>query len=232
MFEKDWNLFKLQLKMIMQEKIVFFYTLVVPIIMAFLNNNLNFRGNEVLYIYWAYIVVTTVLNGFLMNLVRVRESGFFRRPSNLIDSNFSILFTAFFVQLFVIQIQILVFNLVIDGFITPVSPYTFLYGFLVSFLTTIISISMMSLLLLFKCKQRTFYMIINLFLFGGLLLLNARPEGVWNYILTMINPFQFIYALYSVPCIINSFSLILGIFTLCYMLIGIVVLSRLTKKDD
>lgn len=230
MFENDWKLFKLQLKMIMQEKIVFFYTLIVPIIIAFLNNNLNFRGNEVLYIYWAYIVVTTVLNGFLMNLIRVRESGFFRRPSDLIDSNFSILFTAFFVQLFVIQIQIFIFNLVIDCFITPVSPYTFLYGFLVSFLTTIISISMMSLLLLFKCKQRTFYMIINLFLFGGLLLLNARPEGVWNYILTMINPFQFIYALYSVPCIINSFSLILGAFTICYMLIGIIVLSRLTKK--
>ncbi|KAE9560742.1 hypothetical protein [Companilactobacillus bobalius] len=232
MFEKDWKLFKLQLKMVMQEKIVFFYTLIVPIIIAFLNNNLNFRGNEVLYVYWAYIVVTTVLNGFLMNLIRVRESGFFRRPSNLIDSNFSILFTAFFVQLFVIQIQIFIFNLVIDCFITPVSPYTFLYGFLVSFLTTIISISMMSLLLLFKCKQRTFYMIINLFLFGGLLLLNVRPEGVWNYILTVINPFQFIYALYSVPCIVNSFSLILGVFTICYMLMGIIVLSRLTKKDD
>ncbi|CAJ1183692.1 hypothetical protein [Companilactobacillus paralimentarius] len=232
MFENDWKLFKLQLKMIMQEKIVFFYTLIVPIIMAFLNNNLNFRGNEVLYIYWAYIVVTTVLNGFLMNLIRVRESGFFKQPSELIDSNFSILFTAFFAQLLVIQIQIFIFNLTIDCFITPVSSYTFLYGFLVSFLTTIISISMMSILLLFKCKQRTFYVIINFFLFGGLLLLSTRPEGVWNYILTMINPFQFIYALYSVPCIINSFSLILGVFTICYMLIGIIVLSRLTKKNE
>lgn len=231
MFGNDWVIFKIQLQMAAKEKIVFFYTLGIPIIMAFLNKGPNFHGNEVLYIYWAYIVVTTVLNGFLMNLVQIRNSGFFKRPSPLIESKFSVLMTAFFTQLLIIQAEIVFFNLATHFLVTPVSPYTFLYGFLVSFLTTIVSISMMSLLLLLKIKQVTFVMIVNIFLLAGLFLLQVRPAGTWNYILTMINPFQFIYALYAVPCIFDLFSLILGIFTVFYVIIGIFILSCLTKSE-
>lgn len=229
MLGNDWTIFKIQLQMAIKEKIVFFYTLIIPIIMAFFNKGPNFHGNEVLYVYWAYIVVTTVLNGFLMNLVKIRNNGFFKEESPLIESRFSILTTAFFTQLLIVQGEIMIFNLIVHLFVTPVSPYTFLYGFLVSFLTTIVSISMMSLLLLVKMKQFTFLIIINLLLLFGLVLLQIRPAGTWNYILTMINPFQFIYALYSVPCILNLFSIMLGIFTISYLIVGIIILSCLNR---
>lgn len=231
MFGNDWVIFKMQLQMAVKEKIVFFYTLGIPIIMAFLNKGPNFHGNEVLYIYWAYIVVTTVLNGFLMKLAQIRSSGFFNRPSPLIESRFSVLMTAFFSQLLIIQAEIIFFNLATHFLITPVSPYTFLYGFLVSFLTTIVSISMMSLLLLLKIRQTSFTMIVNIFLLIGLLLLHVRPAGTWNFFLTAINPFQFIYALYAVPCIFNLFSLMLGVITIVYLIIGVLILSCLSKRD-
>lgn len=227
----NWMLFKVQLGIVLKEKIIFFYTLMIPIVVAFLNKGMNFHGGAVLYSFWSYIVVTTVLNGFLLNLIDLRESGRLKHLAHQVGSKFDVVVSAFFVQLLVVQLEIFIFNIIVQLFITPVSPYTFIYGFLVSFLATMCCVAMISFLFLLKIRKSHFNWIINILLFSGIILLRVRPRGIWNYFFTILNPFQFIYALYAVPYIINIDSLILGLITLSYLLMGYLILNRISVKS-
>lgn len=225
-------MFKLQLKIALKEKMVFFYTLIIPIIMVFINKGPSFRDNEVLYLYWAYIVVTTILNGFLMNVIQLRENGFLKTLSYLAGSRFSVVMSSFLVQLLIIQVEILLFNLVVTIFITPVSPWTFLYSFLVSFLAVFLCAAMLSGLLILKVKQNTFTVIINLFLLIGIFLLGIRPQRTWNYFLTVFNPFQLIYGLYNVPYTTVAFGIFEGTCTFVYLVMGFFIFDKISIKSQ
>lgn len=191
--------FKLQLKIALKQKIVFFYTLIVPIIVLFMNNRAEFKDQRALYIFWAYIVVTSILNGFMINIVDLRENGSLKTLSYMLGSKSVAIMASFLVQLIIIQVEILLFNLVVNFLVIRIPLTTFLYGFLMTFVTTVLTTAMLSIMFLFKVKQRTFNIFINLFLLVGIVLLGFRPSGIWNYLFTIINPFQFVLALYLIP---------------------------------
>lgn len=230
MLQNDLAIFRLQLKIALKNKIVFFYTLIIPIIMLFLNRGANFRDGYVLYLYWSYIVVTTILNGFMMSLIQLRETGFLKTLSYTVGSKLSVILSSFLVQLLIIQIEIFLFNLVVLFLITPISPVTFLYGFLVTFLSSIVCTSMLSVLFLLKIKERTFNVVINIFLFVDIFLLGMHPTGVWNYLLTIVNPFQLVYELYAIPATIDTFTITLGSVTTIYLLMGFFILNRVSES--
>jgi len=231
MFENDLAMFKLQLKLALKDKLIFFYTLIIPIIMLFVNRGQSLQDNEALYIYWSYIVVTTVLNGFLMKLIQLRENGFLKTLSYLTGSKLSIIMSAFLVQLVVVQLEILMFNLVVTVLITPVSLMTFLYGFLVSFMATLLCSAMLSGLLILKIKYVFFNLLIAGFLFSGIILLGIRPTGHWNYLLTIFNPFQLIYGLYVVPCTSIVFEIFIGICIICYLWMGFLIINNVSIRS-
>lgn len=232
MFQNDRAIFRLQLKVALRNKVVFFYTLIIPIIVLFLNQGEDFRDSSVLYAYWSYIVVTTVLNGFMLNIIRLRESGFLKTLSYTVGSKLSVILTSFLVQLLIIQGEIFLFNLVVLFFITPISAVVFIYGFLVSFLTAIVCTSMMSGLFLLKIKEATFNIVIDIFLFAGIVLLGIHPEGAWHYISSVINPFQLVYELYAVPATIDTFTIIVAFVTASYLIMGFFVLNKISVKSQ
>lgn len=232
MLENDFAMFKLQLKIAYKEKLAYFYTLIIPIVMVFINKGNYFQDNEALYVYWSYIVVITILNGFLMKIIKLRENGFLKTLIYLTGSKFSVLAGTFVVQLLNIQLQIVIFNLVVALFITKVSLITFLYGFLVSFLATFLCAAMLSGLLLLRIKTWWFNGLITIFLWIGIILLGIRPSGVSNYILTILNPFQLIYGLYFLPYASWYFIVLEGVCMLLYLALGYVVFERISLRQQ
>lgn len=231
MFENDLAIFKIQIRIALKERFYFIYTLIVPIIMVFINKTQDFQDNEALYIYWSYIVVTTVFNGFLINLIRLRESGFFKTLTYLIGSRHSIVLANLLVQFLVIQLEIFIFNLFVTIFITHISLVTFLYGFLVSFLAALLCSAMMSGLLLLKLKQEIFNLLISCFFIIGIVLLGMRPHGLLNYFLTLINPFQLIYELYNVHCSSVYEGIFLGLIAVGYLIMGGMIFKGVSIKS-
>ncbi|CAJ1178379.1 hypothetical protein [Companilactobacillus nantensis] len=231
MFENDWAILKVQIRIALKERFYFIYTLIVPIFMVFINKNQDLQDNESLYIYWSYIVVTTVFNGFLINLIRLREGGFFKTLTYLMGSRHSIVLANLLVQFFVIQLEIFLFNLVVTIFITHVSAITFLYGFLVSFLAALLCSAMMSGLLLLRMKQVYFNLLISCFFILGIGLLGIRPHGILNYVLTMINPFQLIYGLYVVHCTSGFYIIFISLCVVGYLIMGGLIFRNISVKN-
>ena len=231
MLENDWAIFKLQFKIAMKERIVFFYTLVIPFIMLFINRTEDFQDNEALYVYWSYIVVITLLNGFLMQVIHLRESGSLKTLTYMTGSKTSIILAVFLVQLLMIQSEIILFNLVVTLLVTHVSGLTILYGFLTSFLAATLCTAMLSGLMILKIKRTNFNLMINLFLLIGIILLGIRPSGVLNYWLTVFNPFQLIYGLYFLPMASGTFKILVASCTIIYLFIGIMILHKLSVKS-
>ena len=231
MFENDLAIFKIQIRIALKERFYFISTLIVPIIMVFLNKTEDFQDNEALYIYWSYIVVTTVFNGFLINLIRLREGGFFKTLTYLIGSRHSIVLANLLVQFLIIQLEIFLFNLFVTLLITHISAITFLYGFLVSFLATLLCSAMISGLLLLKLKQEFFNLLISGFFIIGIILLGLRPHGLLNYILTMVNPFQLIFGLYNLHCSSLHEGIFLGVITIGYLVMGGMIFKGISIKS-
>ncbi|GEO79629.1 transport protein [Companilactobacillus mindensis DSM 14500] len=220
MLKNEIAMFKLQLRIALKENLIYFYTLIIPILMVFINKNNDFQDNESLYLYWSYIVVTTVLNGFLLRIIKLRENGLLKILTYMTGSKFSVLLAIFLVQLLSIQLQILFFNLIVALFITKVSLITWCYGFLTSFLAIFLCTAMLSGLLILRVKFFSFMIVINLFLWTGLVLLGLRPKGILHYFLTVFNPFQLILGLYSLPYATLWFVVLEASCTLLYFVMG------------
>jgi len=231
MFENDLAIFKIQIRIALKERFYFIYTLLVPIVMVFLNKTEDFQDNEALYIYWSYIVVTTVFNGLLINIIRLREGGFFKTLTYLMGSKHSIVLANLLVQFLIIQLEIFLFNLFVTLFITHISAVTFLYGFLVSFLATLLCSAMMSGLLLLKMKQELFNLLISCFFIVGIILLGLRPHGLLHYFLTLINPFQLIFGLYNLHCSTFHEEIFLGIIAIGYLIMGGMIFKGVSIKS-
>ena len=198
--------------------------------MVFINKTAYFTQDEAIYHYWSYIVVTTVFNGFLINMVRLRESGFFKTLTYLVGSKYSIIVSNLLVQVLVVQMEILIFNLIVMIFIAPVSIITFLYGFLTTFLTTLLTAAMLSGFLLLKIKQFWFNNLCGLFFFWGLLFMGLHLPGLAEYILVAMNPFQFIYGIYIVPCTSLYFEILITCCILFYLVLGSIVFKNISIK--
>lgn len=232
MFENDLAMLKVQIKLALREKTYFVYTLLVPIFMVLINKTQDFQDNEALYIYWSYIVVTTVFNGFLINIIKLREGGLFKTLAYLMGSKHSIVLANLLVQVLVVQFEICFFNLIVTVFITHLSLITFVYGFLVSFLATLLCAAMMSGLLLLKVNRMTFNVLMGGFFFLGIIFLDVHTVGVWNYILTVLNPFQLIYGLYLVPNTSWHYHLLIGSCTVIYLSLGLLVFKGISVRSQ
>lgn len=229
-FDNDWDFLKMQLKSAWGEKMHFIYTLLIPILILFLNKNLYFPDDITIYIYWSYIVVTTVFHGFLINLVRWRENGRFKNISLLVKSDHTVILTNILVQLIVIQIEIACFNLIMAIFVTHLSWETFVYGFLASFLAVLISSSMWSMFLLLKLKRGTFNILTGLIFILGLISLGIRPQGIMKHFLVIVSPFQLTYELYNIAFNETSLQVLLGICAGVYIIVGIILLWKISLR--
>lgn len=232
MFENDGAILKIQIKIALREKFYFIYTLILPTFMAFINKNQYFQDNESIYMYWSYIIVTTIFNGFLINIIRLREGGFFKTLSYMMKSKHSIILANLLVQCIVIQIEILLFNLIVTFFITPLSIFTLVHGFLVAFLATVICSAMLSILLVLKMKQIYFNWLIGFLFVIGIAALGLHPVGVWHYFLSAFNPFQTIYGIYQIPNVSNSYGFFMLIIASVYLIIGGMIFKHVSIKSQ
>ncbi len=194
--------------------------------MVFLNKTLNFQDNESIYVYWSYIVVTTVFNGFLLNLIRLRESGFLKTLTYLSGSRHSIVLANLLVQLIIVQLEIFLFNLYVTFFITHVSSLTFVYGFLASSLITVLCIAMTSIFFVLKIRRVVFNYLSGGIFTVGVLLLGVHPQGFNKALLTIFSPFQFAYGLYVIPCSTIKYAVFLAFCSLLYLIISVLVFKK------
>ncbi len=232
MFENCLATFKLQLKISMKNKIVFLYSLIIPVVLMFVNQRSDYKNMNIVYSFWAYIVVTTILNGFMMNVISLRENGFLKTLSYMIGSKESIVISLFLEQLLLIEIQILLFNVILSLFIKPLAPIVFLYGFLVTGLATLLGTSMLSVLFLLKIKLQTFNTITSIFFLVGIVLLNINPSGIWGYISTAINPFQLVTEIYLIPYSLSALAWgSLGL-SFGYLIMGFFILKNISIKSQ
>lgn len=230
MFENDLAMFKIQLKIALKERFYFVYTLIVPVFMVFINKTQDFQDNESLYIYWSYIVVTTVFNGFLINIIRLRESGFFKTLTYLMGSKHSIVLSNILVQVIVIQSEIFLFNLTVTLLITHISLVTFVYAFLATFLAAFLVMSMLSIFLILQVKQSSFNILSGGFFVLGIVLLGSHPQGIFEYLSTFFNPFQFVYGLYIAPCTSWQFISLIFMGIISYLSMGVLIFKNISIK--
>lgn len=232
MFKDSVPIFKLQLKIALKEKMTFIYSLIIPIVVLLLNNRASLNNSETLYTYWSYIVVTSILNSFMINFIRMREDGSLKTLSYMVGSKTSIIFNKYLVQLLIIEIEIFIFDLAISLLGVRYSLSFYLYGFLMTLITTTLAIAATSILFRLRVKQGTFNIIINIILFWGLFLLTLRPSGILNYLFTIINPFQFVLSIYN---FINNSVFLNGLVVICalvFLVVSYFNLRNLSVKSQ
>ena len=73
-------------------------------------NPRNFQGH---WLFWAYIILVTILNNVIVGMISQRESGFYKQTFFIVGSKYKILGANFLVQLLVLNIELLIFNFVV-----------------------------------------------------------------------------------------------------------------------
>lgn len=180
----------------LSNKFVLIFNLILPVGIFLANNTQGLPRNlneallvEQLSLYWGYIILVTIFNSIILNVVAQKERGIYLEYTLISRSKYQVFIALVLVQLGTIFIELLLFNS-IALFIFPTLRYLKLLE--ITFLGTFLAvpvIGILSLLLLLKTNERTFsvieiILIFTLFLFDDV---KGRSEFI-----SLLNPLNYL----------------------------------------
>ncbi|WGN90297.1 hypothetical protein [Ligilactobacillus faecis] len=180
----------------LSNKFVLIFNLILPVGIFLANNTQGLPRNlnealliEQLSLYWGYIILVTIFNSIILNVVAQKERGIYLEYTLISRSKYQVFIALVLVQLGTIFTELLLFNS-IALFIFPTLRYLKLLE--ITFLGTFLAvpvIGILSLLLLLKTNERTFSVIEIILIFTLFLLDDVKGRSEF---ISLLNPLNYL----------------------------------------
>lgn len=158
----------------LSNKFVFLFNLVLPTI-YFLYKNIRYLSQPkvafshqtmmVISYFWAYIIMVTLLNNVIVAIISQRENGFYKQLFFIVGSKWKILTANFLVQLVILNVELLIFNLVVIGVTHNFHISLLIAGMIATFSVAVPVTFISSLLFLLKVKIESINVLVTILLF-------------------------------------------------------------------
>lgn len=192
---------KVYLINMLSNKFVFIFNLLFPTVF-FLYNHLHSLSNPkgyfsqntlaVLSCFWAYIIIVTIINNVIVSVIAWRESGFYKQLFFIVGSKWKILTALFLVQLIVINLELLVFNIIVMIVYQYWHTGYLLAGLLVTLLVALPVAFICSLLFMLKVKIESINIFTSIILFVSFLYVTLPDGSNTSELLFLVNPVLYI----------------------------------------
>lgn len=204
----------------LSNKFVLIFNLILPVGIFLANNTQGLPRNlnealliEQLSLYWGYIILVTIFNSIILNVVAQKERGIYLEYTLISRSKYQVFIALVLVQLGTIFIELLLFNS-IALFIFPTLRYLKLLE--ITFLGTFLAvpvIGILSLLLLLKTNERTFSVIGFILIFTLFLLDDVKGRAEF---ISLLNPLSYLRQILILHGNWREFLLV----TFIYLIVG------------
>ncbi|MCY1690982.1 hypothetical protein OVA29_10140 [Exiguobacterium sp. SL14] len=144
--------FKLYLKIMLTDKIPVFWSLIFPLILAFVfGSRLDFTESSFLSflaLFWGYILLSIYVNGIGLQLARMREHGLMKTYIMIYGSKIGCILALVLVQLVFAAVSLTVFTTILMLVFGFFSPLTLLLAYLVLLLSIPLAFASIALTML------------------------------------------------------------------------------------
>lgn len=209
--------YKLNIKILIQDKIPLLWSIVVPSIFLFLNKNLIHDPLELRF-WWAYIIINSYLLGVGLTIMRMKETGTLKTLFSISRQPFLFFFGNLLTQITFCFLSISVFDLIAIILINLPIATLFLSSYIIIILSIPVAFLGMLLTLFHKVHVNSLTTILNMILLVFLLGMNV--PGV----LQKINP---IFYFANLTVMKSSTELIEYVsVSILFILIGVVCIRK------
>ncbi|CAM4323407.1 hypothetical protein [Weissella hellenica] len=237
-------LYKVYIVSSLNNKVVFMYNLLLPIVYLLATNLKYFfqpvqTTNQELIntasYFWAYIIIVTLLNMVTFEMLSERESGYFKELFFIVGSKWHILLADLLAQVTILVLEITLFNIVFLVIFRTINFGILLGGLLATLLLTIPVTCSSCIFLILKVKAQTAPIIETITLFGMFTLLGIKNENTLIKIVNLLNPVEYLaqnsnnislLMLGNIPS--GTYVIQFITITTFYILIGVWGLSKFT----
>lgn len=238
---------RFQIALLLSNKTAFIYTLIFPIgYLVYMLTATKFAYTQTTYVitflspYWAYIIVGSVLNGWVSNIISTRENNFLKVYTSIVGDKRYIFFANFLVAALSSFTQILLFDGLFFGmtrsFNLTVFALSVVVAVLANILVTLGSIAFLKL----RVPIATVTIYLTGYLLFGLLLVNVQSTNLLTKIL--LNLFDAYYFVTTLAINLGSIMtsgqftstadlIALVITSISYVLIGVVLLDKVSVSS-
>lgn len=184
----------------LSNKFVFIFNLLLPTGYFIFQNHrvigkkMSFNEQTLAFLsyFWAYIILVTLLNNVIVAIISQRESGFYKQLYFIVGSKWQILSSQVSVHWFILNIELLLFNVVFMSVTNHWDMRIIFAAFLVSVIVSLPIILLSSILVLLPIKIESLNVLTSVLIFGAFLFLKL-PEGkLLQDVVTMFNPISYI----------------------------------------
>lgn len=227
----------------LSNKFVFIFNLLLPTGYFIFQNHrvigkrMSFNEQTLAFLsyFWAYIILVTLLNNVIVAIISQRESGFYKQLYFIVGSKWQILSSQVSVHWFILNIELLLFNVVFMSVTNHWDMRIIFAAFLVSVIVSLPIILLSSILVLLPIKIESLNVLTSVLIFGAFLFLKL-PEGkLLQDVVTMFNPISYIAGTadelllgFFHRAIASQFIWCWLIVTLIYSMVGYFSVSKFT----
>lgn len=221
--------FTLYLKIMLTDKIPVFWSLIFPLILAFVfGSRLDFTENSFLSflaLFWGYILLSIYVNGIGLQLARMREHGLMKTYIMISGSKIGCILALalVLVQLVFAAVSLTVFTTILMLVFGFFSPLTLLLAYLVLLLSIPLAFASIALTML-PAKISSMSTLINIVMYPLFLFASNQPDRWYSY----LNPFYVMKTLGLAVSehVTGASLLILTVVLVVYLLLGLFSVKR------
>ncbi|MCQ4090178.1 hypothetical protein [Exiguobacterium sp. LL15] len=219
--------FTLYLRIMLTDKIPVFWSLIFPLILAFVfGSRLDFTENSFLSflaLFWGYILLSIYVNGIGLQLARMREHGLMKTYIMISGSKIGCILALVLVQLVFAAVSLSVFTTILMLVFGFFSPLTLLLAYLVLLLSISLAFASIALTML-PAKISSMSTLINIVMYPLFLFANSQPDRWYSY----LNPFYVMKTLGLAVSehVTGASLLILTVVLVVYLLLGLFSVKR------
>ncbi|GAF36230.1 hypothetical protein [Lentilactobacillus farraginis] len=237
------SLSEFEFRLALEDKVVFLYTLVFPAAYFLAISWRKFAAGGVtpaseilsnLFGFWAYIMLTGVINQITVTIFQMRENNFLKMYTFISGDKRLIYYANLIPQVMIIQIEIALFDVLAILIYRPSDRLLALIGifWLINFILIPIIAFFTTVILILPIKARTLTMYLTGYIFAALALGTITFKSpLVTTIVTFINPVDFQETAYSL-FLQHSQSLFAGTLLLvvgaAYIILGNLIISKMS----
>lgn len=223
--------FVLYFKIMLTDKIPVFWSLIFPLILAFVfGSRLDFTESSFLSflaLFWGYILLSIYVNSIGLQLARMREHGLMKTYIMISGSKIGCILALVLVQLVFATISLTVFTTILMLVFGFFSLSTLWMAYLVLILSIPFALASIALTML-PAKISSMATLLNIVMYPLFLFANSQPDRWYSY----LNPF---YSVKTVATSVIHLStttdatpslLLISVTLLIYLVLGVFAITR------
>lgn len=193
-----FGFFILNLKMLLFEKVAFVWSVVFPLFIALVmqKNILDSTSNNLdmikyIFWFWAFIIISTFLNGIGLQTARLKESGSLKTYTLIAGSKYPIMLGIVLTQVIFAILSLVLFTTIVTLIYSVFSLKILMLMVIIVIISIPLAFATFSVALL-PVQFSSISTILNILMYPIFLVaINVDMKNVW--LLEMFNPFKFIY---------------------------------------